>query len=55
MPWGWPFSSGYGVEQDETKAVELFRQSHEAGFPAGTCSLGLCYELLSATTPLPNS
>ena len=33
------------MEKDENKAFQLYLQSHEGGYPAGTCSLGLCYEL----------
>ena len=29
---------------DLEKAVELYRKSHEQHYPAGTCSLGVCYE-----------
>ena len=38
------YENGYGVEQDEKKAAELYRLAHEGGNVPGTCALGLCYE-----------
>ena len=38
------YENGYGVEQDEAKAAELYQLAHRAGYVPATCALGTCYE-----------
>ena len=38
------YERGEGVKQDKKKAVEFYRQAHEAGNADATYSLGLMYE-----------
>lgn len=40
---GWMYINGEGVEQNESKAIDLFREAAKAGNELGTKSLGECY------------
>ena len=45
------YDKGDGVEQDSTKAVELYRQAHAAGHADATRNLGVMYERGDSKTP----
>ena len=40
---GWMYANGRGVEQDEAKAVELYRAAAEQGWAPAQFNLGLMY------------
>ena len=47
------YENGSGVEKDERRAFELYRQSHEGGHAPGTCALGFLLHAAAVLTALP--